>query len=99
MKLQHLLVPRQAEKADDPSAFRRLILDDILVIDLEQNIGWQRRLPMRGQTAKGQIVVRQFDLVVGERELALKVSFVDRPARIQGMAAEEDDPCTARRRG
>ena len=91
VKSQDLVVPGKPDKADETSARRRLIPDDVLVIDFQQHIRGQRRPPMSRQPAIGQIIFRQFDLIVRERELALKVGLVDGPAGVQRMSLDQYD--------
>src|ERR1700730_599594 len=85
VKSQDLVVPRKSDKADETSAGCRLISYDVLVVYFQQYIRRQCRPPMTGKAAIGQIVFRQFDLMIRKRELASKVSFVNGPARVHGM--------------
>jgi len=98
VKSQDLVVPRQSEKADEAPARCGLIADDVLVVDFQQHIRRQRRPPMPRQAAIGQIIFRQFDLMVRERKLALKVRLVDRPASVQRVSLDQYDPRRRQRR-
>src|SRR5258708_17195134 len=98
VKSQDLVVPRKSDKADETSARCRLISYDVLVIYFQQHIRRQCRPPMPRKAAIGQIVFRQFDLMIRERELALKVSFVNGPARVQWMSLDQYDPGRRQRR-
>src|ERR1700720_3391223 len=91
VKAKHLVLPRKAGEFDEASARRRLIAHDVLIVHLQQHIRRQDRLPMLRETAKGQIVVRQLDLIVREQEHAAKQGFMDRPARVQWMSSDQYD--------
>src|SRR6202011_1173193 len=81
VKSQDLVVPRKSDKGDETSTCCRLISHHVLVIYFQQHTRRQCPPPMPREAAIGQIIFRQLDLMIGERELALKVSLVDGPAR------------------